>query len=161
MHTRHQLKQASQPDPFFLRLGHPCQGRQGRRGGWRRQAAVFTHQLPIVHSFLPIVIPWSNVSCKNPIAKFLFTELAEFRTAASNVENCSLRLLWCRGNRSVWRLRSGAARNFNLSFAARAVHRHSCSSFLNGKMLTAARAGENDVHGGAIQSQSAVSRKAC
>jgi hypothetical protein len=84
---------------FFFVSGHPWHGRQGRRGGWRRQAAVFTHQLPIVRSFAPIVIPWSNAACKDVFAKFLFIELAEFRTAASNVENCSLRLVWCRGNR--------------------------------------------------------------
>jgi hypothetical protein len=36
--------------------------------------------------------------------------------------------------------------NFNLLFAARTTQDHFRSSFLNGKMLTTARAGETDVH---------------
>jgi hypothetical protein len=39
-----------------------------------------------------------------------------------------------------------AAWNFNLFFAARTIHDHSRSSFLNGKMLTTARATKTDIH---------------
>ncbi len=52
-----------------------------------------------------------------------------------------------RGNRKFWCWSwSSAARNFNLFFAARAIHAHSRSSFLNGKMLTTSRAVETNVH---------------
>jgi hypothetical protein len=42
------------------------------------------------------------------------------------------------------------ARNFNLSFAVGAVHKHFCSSFLDGKILTTARAVEMNIHSGRI-----------
>src|SRR5439155_3492623 len=57
-----------------------------------------------------------------------------------------LRGLWyCRNGN--WRWWCSAARNLDVFIAARAINCHSSASFLNGKILTTARAIKTDVHG--------------